>query len=40
MATFNFALRDLPPEAEALRKEVREFLDAQFSGANPVKRAR
>jgi alkylation response protein AidB-like acyl-CoA dehydrogenase len=40
MPTFNFALRDLPPEAEALRKEVRAFLDEQFSGANPVKRAR
>src|SRR5262245_64080957 len=38
--TFHFALRDLPPEAEALRKEVRAFLDEQFSGANPVKRAR
>ena len=40
MPTFNFALRDLPPEAEALRTEVREFLDEQFGGANPVKRAR
>jgi len=40
MPTFNFALRDLPPEAEALRKEVREFLAEQFGGANPVKRAR
>jgi alkylation response protein AidB-like acyl-CoA dehydrogenase len=40
MPTFNFALRDLPPEAEALRTEVRAFLDEQFSGANPVKRAR
>ena len=40
MPTFNFTLRDLPPEAEALRKEVREFLNEQFSGANPVKRAR
>jgi alkylation response protein AidB-like acyl-CoA dehydrogenase len=40
MPTFNFALRDLPPEAEALRKEVRAFLDEQFSGAHPVKRAR
>src|SRR5918999_5693983 len=38
--TFRFALRDLPPEAESLRKEVREFLAEQFSGANPVKRAR
>jgi len=40
MPTFTFALRDLPPEAEALRKEVREFLAEQFSGAHPVKRAR
>jgi alkylation response protein AidB-like acyl-CoA dehydrogenase len=38
--TFHFALRDLPPEAERLRKEVRDFLEEQFSGANPVKRAR
>jgi alkylation response protein AidB-like acyl-CoA dehydrogenase len=40
MPTFNFTLRDLPPEAEALRTEVRAFLDEQFGGANPVKRAR
>src|SRR5437016_1030651 len=40
MPTFNFALRDLPPEAESLRTEVRAFLDEQFGGANPVKRAR
>jgi hypothetical protein len=40
MSTFNFTLRDLPPEAEALRQEVREFLREQFSGANPAKRAR
>jgi alkylation response protein AidB-like acyl-CoA dehydrogenase len=39
-ATFRFDLRDLPPEAEALRAEVREFLREQFGGANPVKRAR
>jgi alkylation response protein AidB-like acyl-CoA dehydrogenase len=38
--TFHFALHDLPPEAERLRKEVRDFLEEQFSGANPVKRAR
>jgi alkylation response protein AidB-like acyl-CoA dehydrogenase len=38
--TFRFALRDLPPEAEALRVEVREFLREQFGGARPVKRAR
>src|SRR5262245_60124063 len=40
MPTFHFALRDLPPEAESLRHEVREFLREQFSGAHPVKRAR
>jgi alkylation response protein AidB-like acyl-CoA dehydrogenase len=40
MPTFHFALRDLPPEAEALRDEVRAFLRAEFGGANPVKRAR
>ena len=40
MPTFHFALRDLPPEAASLRAEVREFLREQFSGAQPVKRAR
>jgi alkylation response protein AidB-like acyl-CoA dehydrogenase len=40
MPTFHFALRDLPPAAEALRDEVRAFLHEQFGGANPVKRAR
>ena len=39
-ATFRFALRDLPPEAERLRAEVREFLDEQLGGARPVKRAK
>jgi alkylation response protein AidB-like acyl-CoA dehydrogenase len=39
-ATFRFALRDLPPEAESLRQEVRQFLEEQFSGAAPVKRAK
>jgi alkylation response protein AidB-like acyl-CoA dehydrogenase len=39
-ATFRFALNDLPPEAEILRDEVRAFLEEQFSGARPVKRAR
>ncbi len=37
-ATFRFALNDLPPEAEGLRAEVREFLKKEFSGAAPVKR--
>ena len=36
MPTFQFTLRDLPAEAEALRGEVRAFLDELFSGANPV----
>ena len=39
-STFRFALRDLPPEAESLRAEVRGFLNEQFSGAAPVKRAK
>jgi alkylation response protein AidB-like acyl-CoA dehydrogenase len=39
-ATFRFALRDLPPEAERLRAEVRQFLDAEFAGARPIKRAK
>ena len=39
-STFRFALRDLPPEAESLRAEVRDFLTEQFSGAAPVKRAK
>jgi alkylation response protein AidB-like acyl-CoA dehydrogenase len=38
--TFRFALRDLPPEAEVLRDEVRQFLRAQFSAARPVTRAK
>src|SRR5207249_511302 len=39
-ALFRFALNDLPPEAESLRAEVREFLRKEFSGAAPVKRAK
>ncbi|HEX5816217.1 MAG TPA: acyl-CoA dehydrogenase family protein [Methylomirabilota bacterium] len=39
-ATFRFALRDLPPEAESLRAEVRHFLAEHLGGARPVKRAR
>ena len=37
MATFNFELSTLPPEAEALRVEVRTFLErelAQYRGAD------
>jgi len=39
MATFNFELSTLPPEAEALRDEVRTFLErelAQYRGAGDV----
>jgi alkylation response protein AidB-like acyl-CoA dehydrogenase len=39
-ATFRFALRDLPREAESLRAEVRHFLAEHLGGARPVKRAR
>ena len=36
--TFHFALRDLPSEAEALRKEVREFLRETMEGPVPMQR--
>src|SRR5687767_15440425 len=36
--TFHFALRDLPPEAEVLRKEVREFLHETMEGPVPMQR--
>ena len=39
-AVFRFELNDLPPEAESLRAEVREFLRKEFSGTAPVKRAK
>ena len=39
-AVFRFALNDLPPEAESLRAEVRDFLRKEFSGAAPVQRAK
>ena len=32
MPTFHFELLDLPPEAKALRSEVREFLRTTLSG--------
>src|SRR5262249_3573779 len=35
-----FALNDLPPEAESLRADVRDFLRKEFAGAAPVRRAR
>ncbi len=40
MSVFHFALNDLPPEAQALRAEVREFLRATMAGRAPVRRAR
>ena len=40
MATFHFELLDLPPEAEALRGEVRAFLRETVGDAAPHKRAR
>ncbi len=36
--TFRFALRDLPAEADALRKEVREFLRETMEGPVPMRR--
>jgi len=39
-AVFRFALNDLPPEAESLRADVRDFLQKEFSGAAPARRAR
>jgi len=40
MATFHFELLDLPPEAEALRSEVREFLRETLRDRAPHMRAR
>ena len=40
MPTFHFELLDLPPEAEALRSEVREFLRTTLSGHSAHRRAR
>jgi alkylation response protein AidB-like acyl-CoA dehydrogenase len=39
-AAFRFALTDLPPGAERLRAEVREFLRAELGGLPPAERAR
>src|SRR5499433_3870333 len=39
-SVFRFALNDLPPEAESLRADVRDFLRKEFAGAAPVRRAR
>ncbi len=40
MATFNFELGTLPPEAESLREEVRAFLAETLGGAAAHRRAR
>ena len=40
MATFHFDLLELPPEAETLRTEVREFLREKLGGRAPHARAR
>jgi alkylation response protein AidB-like acyl-CoA dehydrogenase len=39
MQTFRFELGELPPDAEALRAEVREFLRRELGDAAPVRRA-
>src|SRR3989441_10561899 len=39
MATFHFELGELPPEAETLRGEVREFLRRELGDTPPVQRA-
>jgi alkylation response protein AidB-like acyl-CoA dehydrogenase len=39
MTTFNFDLCDLPPEAQSLRAEVREFLREALDGMSSSKRA-
>jgi alkylation response protein AidB-like acyl-CoA dehydrogenase len=39
MPTFNFDLCELPPEAQSLRAEVREFLREALTGASSSKRA-
>ncbi|HVV64286.1 MAG TPA: acyl-CoA dehydrogenase family protein [Rhizomicrobium sp.] len=40
MAQFEFSVYELPPEAEALRAEVRRFLRETLGEASPVERAR
>jgi alkylation response protein AidB-like acyl-CoA dehydrogenase len=40
MATFHFELGELPPEAEALRREVRAFLEVELANRTPAQRAR
>ena len=40
MPTFHFELGELPPAAETLRAEVREFLRAELHEHTPAQRAR
>ncbi len=40
MSSFHFELRDLPPEAEAFRDEVRAFLRTELGSRASVRRAR
>jgi acyl-CoA dehydrogenase len=40
MATFNFELHELPPEAETLRQEVREFLRTELPKLSSDERPR
>jgi alkylation response protein AidB-like acyl-CoA dehydrogenase len=40
MATFHFALGELPPEAAVIRREVRAFLETELAGRTPAQRAR
>jgi len=40
MATFNFELHELPPEAEKLRQDVREFLRTELPRLSSEERPR
>jgi len=39
MATFNFTLGELPPEAQKVRGEIRDFLDRELGDRSASKRA-
>jgi len=39
MATFNFELGELPPEAQKVREEIRDFLARTLGGTSATKRA-
>jgi alkylation response protein AidB-like acyl-CoA dehydrogenase len=39
MATFNFELRELPPEAQKIRAEIRDFLERELGDRSASKRA-